>query len=100
MAVPDYQAFMLPLMRVLANGDSHRKSQIVGVAADALKVTEEDRAILLPSGKATIVRSRVGWALTYLKQAALVEMPSRGVYFKQWLRGWASGRRSRCRAVG
>ena len=35
---------------------------------------------MLPSGKATVFGSRVGWALTYMSQAGLVTRPKRGLY--------------------
>jgi restriction system protein len=35
---------------------------------------------MLPSGKATVFGSRVGWALTYMSQAGLATRPKRGVY--------------------
>ena len=35
---------------------------------------------MLPSNKAPVYRSRTGWALTYLKQAALIKSPRRGWY--------------------
>jgi restriction system protein len=79
MAVPGFQAFMLPVMQALTTGDVHRIGQIVDTAGDGLNVSAEDRGHLLPGGK-TVLRSRVSWALTYLKQAGLVEAPSRGHY--------------------
>jgi restriction system protein len=80
MAVPEYQTFMLPILQILADGASHRRPDIRERAADLLILGPEDRTALLPSGKGTALRSRVGWALTYLKQAGLVEIASRGVY--------------------
>jgi restriction system protein len=35
---------------------------------------------MLPSGKTTVVQSRVGWALAYMKQAGLLGSSKRGVY--------------------
>jgi restriction system protein len=48
------------------------------VAAE-IGISEEDRAQLLSSRKAGVFDSRVGWALTYLVQAGLVERPRRAV---------------------
>jgi restriction system protein len=80
MTVPDYQTFMLFVLACLAGSDSLRPIQIAAYAADALNVSEADRTALLPSGRITVLRSRVGWALSYLKQAGLVETATRGVY--------------------
>jgi restriction endonuclease Mrr len=47
--------------------------------AEAAEAAPEERAQLLPSGRATVLYSRVQWARAYLKQAGLVEGPARGV---------------------
>jgi restriction system protein len=43
-------------------------------------MSDDDLALMLPSGKATVFGSRVGWALTYMSQAGLATRPKRGVY--------------------
>ena len=80
MPVPDYQTFMLPVLRDLADRQPHNRAGIVKAAADYFALPEADRFQLLPSGKMTVLRSRVGWALSYMKQAELLESPKRGVY--------------------
>ena len=44
-----------------------------------MHVTAEDRAILLPSGTQPLFSNRVGWAVTHLAQAGLLDRPTRGV---------------------
>jgi restriction system protein len=51
---------------------------LVDQIADDLTLSQEERNQQLPSGGATIIASRVGWAKTYLKQAGLLEQPKRG----------------------
>jgi len=46
--------------------------------AGEFNLTDEERAHMLPSGRARTMDNRVGWALTYLRQAGLVDAPSRG----------------------
>jgi restriction system protein len=48
--------------------------------ADHFTLTPDERAQMLPSGKAPVIRSRTGWALSYMKQAGLVTSPRRGWY--------------------
>lgn len=48
--------------------------------ADEFGLSSEERTQMLPSGKGPVIRSRTGWALTYLKQAGLVSSPRRGWY--------------------
>ena len=80
MAVPDYQTLMLPLLRLAGNGVEHKFRDAVEALALEFQLTAEERSELLPSGSAFIFDNRVGWARTYLKQAALLESPRRGVF--------------------
>lgn len=78
MAIPDYQGFMYPLLRAIANGHEHSIRDIVGQLADQLGLTAEERQQMLPSGQQSLVANRVGWAKTYLKKAGLLDNPKRG----------------------
>lgn len=71
---------MLPALRLTADGRPVRRGHMMNAVADALALSAEDRILMLPSGKSPVYRSRAGWALTYLKQAGLVNTPARGVY--------------------
>ena len=80
MALPTYEDVMLPVLKTLeASGPRHRREVVAGVT-DSLHLSEAEQQQTLASGKATVMLSRVGWALAYLKQARVVESPSRGVY--------------------
>ncbi len=78
MAVPDFQSIMLPFMMELRNGKESQISDLVVELANRFNLTEEDRQVLLPSGSQSLFRNRVAWAQTHLKQAGLIENPSRG----------------------
>jgi restriction system protein len=80
MAVPDYETLMRPTLAALANGEPHTRSQIRDAVAAATGIGEEQLTEMLPSGKATVFGSRVGWALTYMSQAGLASRPRRGLY--------------------
>jgi restriction system protein len=80
MSVPAYETFMLPVLKLLGDSNPRRPPEITKLAADALGISEEDRLLAVPSGNMTIVRSRAGWALSYMKQAGLVRTTTRGVY--------------------
>jgi restriction system protein len=80
MAIPNYQQSMKPVLVALANeGPKHRR-ELSDIVAKHFDLGEIERSTLLPSGKMTVIMSRVGWALAYLKQACLVESPRRGIY--------------------
>ena len=80
MAIPDYQELMLPLLRLAASGTEHKFRDAVEQLAAEYKLTNDDRAAMLPSGTAPVFDNRVGWARTYLKQAGLLESPRRGIF--------------------
>lgn len=80
MPIPTYEAAMLPVMRALETGEPQHRLVLANVMADHFELTTEEREKLLPSGKAPVIRSRTGWALSYLKQAAVVSSPKRGWY--------------------
>lgn len=87
MAIPDYQALMLPVLRKAAAGEARIGDVIIELATE-LGLTNEERGELLPSGKQTTFANRVHWAKTYLKQAGLLEIPKRA-HFKISDRGRA-----------
>jgi len=80
MAIPDYQAFMLPLLKLAGDGQQHSMREAYEALADEFALTEEERGDLLPSGQQPTFENRVGWAKTYLKKAGLLDSPKRGFF--------------------
>ena len=80
MAVPDYQTLMRPVIALTEDGFAWRASAIRDAIVREFELTPEDVEERLPSGRDTTLRNRVGWALTYLYRAGLLDRPSRSVY--------------------
>lgn len=80
MPIPTHEDAMLPVLSTLADGEPQHRRALADRIADHFCLSAEERTALLPSGKASVVRSRTGWALTYLKQAGLVRTLKRGLY--------------------
>jgi restriction system protein len=78
MAVPGFQEFMLPLLKLGADGEPFTQKEAVTVLADEMGLSDEDRNELLAGGQ-TRLFNRVAWARSYLKAAGLLASPSRGV---------------------
>jgi|CXWL01.1.fsa_nt_gi restriction system protein len=78
MTVPDYQSFMLPLLKAVNDGKEYSLGEVVDTLAEQFKLSDEDRNELIPSGKKTRLNDRVGWAQTYLRKAGLLERTGRG----------------------
>jgi restriction system protein len=88
MAIPDYQTLMLPLLRLAAHGGESKYRSAVENLAQEFELTDGERSELLPSGTAPLFDNRVGWAMTYLKQAGLLSSSKRG-WFQITERGLA-----------
>ncbi len=80
MPIPTYEQCMLPVMQILAKGEPQHRRALSDAMSAHFGLTTEEKEKLLPSGKAPVIRSRTGWALSYLKQAAVVLSPKRGWY--------------------
>jgi restriction system protein len=78
MAVPDYQSFMLPLLRLFQDSNANSLNSAYEALAAELNLSEADRQQLLPSGQQKTYQNRIGWAATHLKKAALLTNPARG----------------------
>jgi restriction system protein len=79
MPVPDYQSFMLPVLRFaeLTPAAAIPVKVLVDAMAAEFRLSETDLREMLPSGTSTTLGSRVGWACTYLKKAGLLAAPKR-----------------------
>lgn len=78
MPIPGYQTLMLPLLRFHASGAVHPLNAAILALAEEFKLTEEELRVLLPIGRQTTFRNRVGWARTYLSKAGLLATAKRG----------------------
>jgi restriction system protein len=78
MAVPEFQAFFLPVLKATADGQPHRVRDLVDAVVQDLGVSDIDRQKMLPSGKQPVVDNRVSWAAKYLREAGLLSSPRRG----------------------
>ena len=78
MPVPDFQAVMLPFLQLLSDGQEWKMRDVVESLAGHFSLTDEERQEMLPSGQSKVFNNRVGWAKTHLKNAGLVDNPTRG----------------------
>jgi restriction system protein len=78
-AVPKYQETMLPALKAIARSGSLSRQAAISAIAVEFKLSDEDKSELISRGTPRYA-SNIGWALTYLKQAGLVESVRRGEY--------------------
>jgi len=75
--IPDYQSLMLPVLRLAATGES-RVADVAERIADDLRLSQEERDELLPSGRQRLLHNRIHWAKFYMSKAGLISSPTRG----------------------
>jgi len=78
--IPDYQSLMLPLMKLVSDGQEYKYRDLIEKLAIEFQVSDEERKELLASGNQAIFDNRVGWAKTYLKKAGLIDSPKRATF--------------------
>lgn len=78
MVVPDFQSIMLPLLKYLNDEKEHTLREVIERISNEFNLTDEEKVIMLPSGRQPMIDNRVGWARTYMKKAGLIIMPRRG----------------------
>jgi restriction system protein len=71
---------MLPLLRLAADEESSVSESVERLAND-FKLSQEERATLLPSGRQTTFSNRVAWAKSYLVQAGLIMPTTKRAHF-------------------
>lgn len=76
--VPNFQQFMMPTLRTVADGDPHATRDVAEAAADLLALPEEVREVRISSGGPAYL-NKAFWAQSYLFQAGLLVRPRRGV---------------------
>lgn len=77
--IPSYERMMPVVLAALHDDASHSLRQVYDAVCAHYAFTPEQLSQTLPSGRQTTVRSRVGWAKTYLVKAGLIAQPKRGI---------------------
>lgn len=79
MSMPKFDETFLPILQVLADGQIHKFSELPQTLLDKgyFQLTPEELHETVSDGSG-LYYGRVGWGVTYLKQAKLVERPTRG----------------------
>lgn len=78
MSIPNYQEFMLPILKLAAKGNTFTIDAVDEMARE-FNISEEDRNKKIASGTG-LFYGRVSWAITYLVQAGLLKRLNRGCF--------------------
>src|SRR5687767_15271479 len=80
MAVPDFEALMLPILRLLSEARDVSAAQLREHLIASMSLTQADLYEVTPLWRKQRLTNRMGWAMFYLRGAGLAESVSRGVY--------------------
>ncbi|WP_433608902.1 AAA family ATPase [Prescottella agglutinans] len=75
--LPAWPAFVRPTLAVLSDGETWRTADLRDAVADAMQLTDSQRAEQLDSGQSRAA-NRVGWALSMLKRAGAASQVRNG----------------------
>lgn len=76
MPIPDFQTLMLPVLRHFAEG-AQNVAQMLPSLQKEFEISDEEAAVMNPSGTMTTFANRTHWARTYLSKAGLLSSPGR-----------------------
>jgi restriction system protein len=77
MPIPSFQDLFLPFLQYTADGKVHSTQDVAGYLATHFKLTPEEIAEGLPSGRQTKFHNRVAWAKSFLGKALVIEHTGR-----------------------
>ena len=80
MNVPNFQTFLRPILEVLSNGVTYSRRDLISATLKKFSFTDEELALRHEQGGSLVLAGRVDWALVYLKQADLVDSPTRAMF--------------------
>ncbi len=80
MVVPSFEEFMLPILKLAADGKQHTLAEVRQNMIELFNLKEDDINQLLPSGRQTTLINRTAWAKVYLERAQLLKSISRGIF--------------------
>ena len=76
--VPTIATLRWPTVQALREVGRATDTELAELVADSLRLTEHQRAEMIPSGQETRLKNRVGWAAHELKQIGAVYYPAPG----------------------
>lgn len=78
--IPTIKEIELPLLRLLAAKSPITWNDCTTELSGHFKLTPSDVSKMMPNGKCSEMKYKVGWAKANLKRSGLVDAVSRGVY--------------------
>lgn len=80
MSIPKHNEIRIPVLEFLKKNGASGSKQLLEPLAKHFHLSDEEVNQLYESGNGFIFKSRISWALSYLKMAGLVEPPAKGLH--------------------
>lgn len=77
MKIPKFNEMMLPILKLLSDGEIHSSQEISNYLAKFFNLSEEEVNLRMPNSNKSYFYDRVNWAKTYLRKAVLIESLTR-----------------------
>jgi restriction system protein len=77
--MPTWEGFLVPVLRLLSDGQVRTRRQVYAEVADQMRLSEAQRGETLKSGQGK-ADNRAGWAMSFLVRAEALARPRRGAY--------------------
>ncbi len=77
--LPSYDEMYGAVLTVLEDGSPRSRSELYAEVSNGMHISDESKAILTSNGDPKY-KGRIGWAITYLNQAGLIERVEKAVY--------------------
>ena len=80
MSLPKYYEFYGLFLSALKDRNVHSIKELQTTIASSSHLSADALLEMLPSGKQTVFKNRIGWATTYLKKAGMIDSPKKGFF--------------------
>lgn len=78
MALPKHSDLYRLVLEAMSDGAVHHWRVCLPYITDRIKLTPEETQQMLPKANRTVLADRIQWAITFVRQAGLLESPKRG----------------------
>ena len=80
MALPDFQSFFYPFLKLSVDSNEHSLKEVRKYMSEYFSLLDEDRAEKVPSGTQTKFDNRIYWTKSYFIKAMLIK-PTKRAHF-------------------
>jgi len=77
MAIPDFQSFFYPFMKLSSDSREHSLSEVRDYMTEYFSLTDEDKSEKVPSGTQSKFDNRIYWTKSYFIKAKLISQTKR-----------------------